>query len=157
MKRNIFFWLDRLQISRKERISITTCFTIILISVLLTPFIQPVPNYDPQEYEQILEIYQERTRILEARQLEREQKYEPGEIIEQKKEPASQPKITDPIDINKATLTELTRLPGIGEAYAKRIIDYRQTKGEFTAIEELTKVRGIGQKRLEKLKPFIKI
>ncbi len=59
------------------------------------------------------------------------------------------------ININTATKTELMSLPGIGEQYAERIILYRQDAGPFTDINDLQKVKGIGKKILEKLKPFI--
>ena len=56
---------------------------------------------------------------------------------------------TSPVNINTADLNTLMTLPGIGEVLAQRIIDYRQTNGEFQALEELTNVDGIGTKRLE--------
>ncbi|MCB9481437.1 MAG: helix-hairpin-helix domain-containing protein [Desulfobacteraceae bacterium] len=56
------------------------------------------------------------------------------------------------IDINKANKTELSELSGIGEKYAERIIDYRNKNGNFTKIEDLLKVKGIGEKTLLKNK-----
>lgn len=59
------------------------------------------------------------------------------------------------ININKATAAELQTLSGIGEAKAKKIIDYREANGAFKSIEELTKVSGIGDKTLESIKQAI--
>lgn len=56
-----------------------------------------------------------------------------------------------PVNINTATLAELMTLPGIGETYARRIIDYREEHGPFQSVGELMNVAGIGEKRLESL------
>jgi comEA protein len=58
------------------------------------------------------------------------------------------------ININTAGRPELMQLPGIGNAYAERIIAYRKEHGPFSTLDELQKVKGIGKKRLEQLKPF---
>ncbi len=67
-------------------------------------------------------------------------------------------KITDKkINLNRATLQELDSLPGIGEELGKRILAYRESKGNFSSIEELKKIKGIGQKTFEKLKNLVTI
>ena len=48
------------------------------------------------------------------------------------------------ININTASEKDLDALPGIGSTMAKRIIDYRNEHGNFNAIEDLKKVKGIG-------------
>jgi competence protein ComEA len=59
------------------------------------------------------------------------------------------------ININAAGSTELQEIPGIGEKKAQAIIDYRNQNGPFRSINDLTKVKGIGAKMLEKMKPYI--
>lgn len=60
-----------------------------------------------------------------------------------------------PININTADQAMLELLPGIGPAYAKRIIEYREQNGGFNDVSELTNVKGIGEKRFEKIRAFV--
>jgi competence protein ComEA len=59
------------------------------------------------------------------------------------------------VNINTADKDLLTQLPGIGPVTADIIIQYRKDNGQFGSIDELTKVKGIGNKTLEKLKPYL--
>ena len=80
---------------------------------------------------------------------------EPVKQTEPKKSSdSSEKKVTFPVNINTASKKELDALPGIGETLAQRIIDYRSANGPFSTVDELTKVKGIGAKTLEKLKPY---
>lgn len=60
-----------------------------------------------------------------------------------------------PININTADFDQLTTLPGIGEATARKIIQYRNVNGPFLDIGDLIKVDGIGEKKMDKLRPHI--
>ncbi|MGL4715614.1 MAG: ComEA family DNA-binding protein [Aeromonas sp.] len=53
------------------------------------------------------------------------------------------------LNINTATLTELTSLKGIGEKKAQAIIDYREKQGKFTSVDQLEDVDGIGPATVE--------
>lgn len=60
-----------------------------------------------------------------------------------------------PVNINTASAEELDTLPGIGPAMAQRIIEFRETEGAFTSIEDIKKVKGIGEAKFEKMKDKI--
>jgi competence protein ComEA len=64
--------------------------------------------------------------------------------------------LTEPIDINHATLVELQKLPGIGPKMSQRIVDERE-KRPFALVSDLRRVAGIGPKTLEKLKPYVAV
>ena len=67
----------------------------------------------------------------------------------------STPSDASRININTATSQELQTLRGIGPAMARRIIEYRQTSGGFSTVDDLTNVKGIGEKTLEKIRANI--
>jgi competence protein ComEA len=59
------------------------------------------------------------------------------------------------VNINKASVDELSTLKRIGPSYAQRIVDYRQKNGPFEKPEDIMKVQGIGIKTFEANKDFI--
>lgn len=59
------------------------------------------------------------------------------------------------VNINTADATELQRLPGVGPSTAQTILDYRSQIRRFSSAEQLDDVKGIGPKKLEKMKPFV--
>lgn len=63
---------------------------------------------------------------------------------------ATQKTINERININTASAGELATLTGIGAKSAQAIIDYREMMGRFKTVDDLTKVKGIGEKTLEK-------
>ena len=69
----------------------------------------------------------------------------------------SPPENASLVNINTASLAELETLPGIGEVLALRIIDYRETYGNFKTVQDIVHVDGIGAKRLEAIIDLITV
>jgi competence protein ComEA len=78
----------------------------------------------------------------------------PGDT--QRVRPRRKAEPTEPININTASKAELMTLPGVGEVIAERILEYRRTK-RFETPEELMEVKGIGPKKFERLRPYIRV
>jgi len=60
-----------------------------------------------------------------------------------------------PVDVNTASATDLQKVPGIGEALAQRIVEFREKNGPFAQVDDLVKIRGIGEKSIVRLKPYL--
>ena|SRR5882757_7976502 len=60
-----------------------------------------------------------------------------------------------PIDINSASAAQLQEVPGIGPATAEKILQMRKSYGAFKSVDDLLSVRGIGAKRLEKMRKYL--
>jgi competence protein ComEA len=60
------------------------------------------------------------------------------------------------IDINSASWVEWTQIEGIGEATAQKILADREANGPFRSVKELLRVKGIGPKTLEKMRPYLR-
>ncbi len=82
---------------------------------------------------------------------------EEGPQAEGKSRPGPKKPPAGPMDPNLASLKDLETLPGIGPVLAQRIVAYRQQHGPFKKVTDLSKVSGIGPKKLEKMKPYLAI
>lgn len=151
INRILFYWSQYLGADPKE----ITLISSLLVTVSMVVFFQIVslratstatPSYDEQYHE-----FVERSQAFE-------QSYEKivGSISDSLSSRSnilgSDSGDTLTINMNTATLKEWVQLPGIGEVYAQRILEYRSTHGDFTRLEDLMEVKGIGQKRWEKLR-----
>ena len=61
------------------------------------------------------------------------------------------------VNVNEAATEQLTLLPRIGPAIAERIVEFRKENGPFKQVEDLLLVRGIGEKTLDLLKPYVSV
>lgn len=62
-----------------------------------------------------------------------------------------------PVDLNQASLHDLTRLPGVGRVLAMRIVEERDRSGHFASIDDLRRVRGVGAAKLERLRAYVTV
>ncbi len=73
-------------------------------------------------------------------------------ILPAKKKPPAKP-----VNLNTATSQELQQVPGIGPATADKILQMRKSYGAFKSVDDLLAIRGIGAKRLEKMRKYLTV
>src|SRR3989475_954786 len=74
----------------------------------------------------------------------------PG-VLAKKKPP------TKPVNINTASSEELQQVPGIGPVTAEKIIQMRKSYGSFKSVDDLLAIKGIGKKRLDKMRKYLTV
>lgn len=169
LKRKYFFWIEKLQISRTERIAFTLLLIVLAVILLMHAFLKNNYNFNQQQYDEIVAEFEKRSMLNNQQQKETIAKYNLTEAVIDTPDPESEidiisqeleqttPTRVEVIDINTADSNQLQQLDGIGPAYAERIIEYREANGGFDSVEELLNVKGIGKKRLANIRPFIKL
>lgn len=75
----------------------------------------------------------------------------------EEQENAEVEKIADKININTATESELILLDGIGETLARRIVERREEIGQFTSLDQLLEIEGLGESKYNRIKKYITI
>lgn len=173
MKRKLFFWLDKLQISRSERIAISILMALMLLLTSAISLIDPTPAVKEELYAELEKVFRERSDIKQqehaaimARYTSMEENVAKQNALKTEEpvakvktfetsEPVQASSDTIRININEASAEELQQLPGIGPAYSKRIIEWRNEHGNFTNVEQLLEIRGIGPVRLKKIRSLI--
>ena len=76
----------------------------------------------------------------------------PLSALAQKSAASGKAAATDKVNLNSATLEQLQTLPGVGPSVAKRILEHRTKNGKFNKIDEIINVKGIGEKKFQKMK-----
>lgn len=169
MKRKLFFLFDKLQITRNERLAISVLM-VLLVSLLLTrTLIGSSSPFNKKYYQKLDKEFQKKTAVLKRKErtiLARYQDKASPKIALKSSSPDTvkkggaakiNPHKNSLIDINTAGFDELQKLPGIGPAYARRIIQYRKKKGPFQTTSDILKIKGIGPGTLHKMEPFISL
>ncbi|WP_445664235.1 ComEA family DNA-binding protein [Fodinibius sp. AD559] len=180
MKRRLFFWLEKLKIAPGERKVISGLLVLLVLLGGLNLALSPSVPFEDGGYLELEQQFAERTAMLKAEEEKLMGQYYPplekqiaeakidtitedstsneeADNTEKEIEETNQNVANERVNVNKANIEALKALPGIGPTYAKRIIRYRNENGEFDSFEELKKIKGIAQKRLDKLMPFIKL
>ena len=62
-----------------------------------------------------------------------------------------------PIDINTADSAALESVPGLGKSLSQRILAFREKNGPFQSVDDLLKVQGVGEKSIQKLRPYLTV
>ena len=62
-----------------------------------------------------------------------------------------------PLDLNSATPEQLEQLPGIGPSAAQAIVNFRNKSGPFRRVEDLLAIRGISQRKLDEMRPYVTV
>lgn len=177
MKRRIFFWLEALKITPAERKTVTALLVLLALLSVCNLGMSPTIPFEGKRYAKLEKQFARRTALMKARNKKMLARYHPPakpvvpttmaadtttpdtteDEATESQHTATPKQHAERINVNTASLEQLKTLPGIGPAYSKRIIKYRNAHDGFKTIEELKKIKGIGEKRLEKLKPFVKL
>ena len=174
LKRRLFFWIDRLNITRGERRFVVTAILVSLILWLTDLIVKPGQPYGHDYYRPLDSLYQQYVNHIRKRDSLIHRYYYtgahdseniasgvpfaiPGDVaISSKKKDAKKSRPDNhSIDINHADSLALIGLPGIGPIIAKKIIDYRNTHGSFPDLKSLKKVKGIGKKKFAGILPYL--
>lgn len=169
MQNKFYQWMMQLQITKAER----RVVYVVLFIVVLVQSIAYFEIFDQKEefdYSEAKLQFAELAKEIQHRDSLILLRYTQPELIlagsngekglgssassktRKKQKPALQEKSINP---NSASQADLERIPGIGPVTAARIIAYRQKNGLFTSLEDMVKVKGIGKKTLETIKPYL--
>ena len=173
----LFFIFDRLKVSRSERISMIFLTSLILLGSLVAATVDPTYVSNPikvAETDSLFRVLSERRLSEEAAIMERyaltnEDNKMPAQALNtndlsatktgEKSFKSSTKKSPAPnsISLNMANASELTLIPGIGPKTADAIIHYRNENGPFSELSHIVKVKGIGPKKWEQIRPYLRL
>jgi comEA protein len=165
MRRRLFFWLDKLKITRTERQAISVLLIIFAVLLFMNAIISASSPFDDEYYSELDARFQMRTALMQQEDQQIMSRYR-GESANISSTDTLAPDSTAGqvfaeipeaalININSADPASLQQLRGIGAAYSQRIVEYRQQNGPFQSVSEVLNIKGIGEVRLRKISPFI--
>lgn len=178
-QRHIFFLIDKLRVSRAERITVATLMFLAAVLLSAGSIFRPAPVYTAEYYAQSDSIFL--SYQLQKKQFEREMmaRYQPSSASDntfpavtlvsavgsQAAAPsrtpatASRARLPAPasIEINQSSVTDFARLPGVGPKTAALIVEYRNKHGPFTDLSQIRNVKGIGPKKWQQIHAYLRM
>lgn len=152
-------WKDFLYFSKGDKIGILILLVLIAItgaiSVYLNQFLDVDPSYFAQQQEVQNDFIEFENNLIDQSIIEPDTTNTVVNTSKSKKTTTSKLESGQVIDINSASVATLTRIPGIGNTFAERIIEYRNSLGGFYSLDQLQEVKGITRNKFSKVLPFI--
>lgn len=152
---------DFFYFSRGDKIAIILLLNLIIVSggifIYMNKFTLADSVYRDQNEEIQKDFAQFENNLEETTPVQEETAEEDKPASRTKPTKASKQKLElgQTIDINAASATTLTRIPGIGSTFAERIIEYRNLLGGFTSLEQLYEIKGITVNKFSKILPYL--
>jgi comEA protein len=146
-------------ITGKELKLLLFLLLVLFIGLLIQSIKAAYPKYEKFDYASVDSMFVNLENIQDSADIKFMDKPDTAIVAElinrEKREDKSSLLANGKININTAGITELKMLPGIGEKTAGSIIAYRNQLGSFKSADELMNVKGIGQKKFDKIKSLI--
>ena len=176
MRNSIFFVLEKLEITTSERTTMIVLSSVLLITALFHQM-ELTDTYDASYYAEYDAKFEQLAYEADQRDKKIAAQYYPEEQIgngtneidgslakdtqADSEETASIADTSnaneDTVNVNTADTDQLESLPGIGPSIARNLIEYREENGPFKKFSDLLHVRGIGEARLENIRPYISL
>lgn len=147
-------WKDIFFFNKKDKISIIilSCLGVfLLVGYSAYPYIRNYKNNTDKHLEEFAQFQKGLKPVYSSN------KIESNKETEKNLKPSEKGKLQEgqTIDINSANEKALKKIPGIGDTFAKRIVEYRSALGGFSDIEQLQEIRGVSAKKFEEISSFV--
>lgn len=178
MRNNVYFLLDRLNITKAERFAMLTITTLIVLVSTGAAILEPENPFPEEHYAYADSLFralseqkasehaslmarydppaQSNTEPLAALQAGTQTASSSMPVAPKKSGSATVPAAKG-IAINSADAAELDRLPGVGPKTAELIVAYRNEHGPFEDLSHVMRVKGIGPKKWEQIRPYLRL